>query len=152
MSEQVKCKECGAQMAPGADGRTLECAYCGAKMQVAIDSNQVAAGFHLDLSNAGAFLAKLARDLHPHFIERSKLEMVGERVVHFELNLDPDLFVARHEPQGIVTQHRKMVRGIALKTATHPLDRWVQLLSRSLAVHANENARVAQVLARIRTE
>jgi hypothetical protein len=139
-------------MTPQADGRTLGCDYCGAKVQVAIDGNQVAAGFHLDLSDAGAFLAQLAQDLHPHFAERSKLEMEGPRVRLFELNLDPDVFLARHEPQGIVAQHRKLVRGIALKTATHPLDRWVQLLSKSLAAHANENARVAQVLARIRTE
>jgi hypothetical protein len=152
MSEQVRCTHCGAPMEPQADGRTLACPFCGAQVQVAVDGGQVAAGLHLDLSNAGAFLAQLAQDLHPHFGERSRLEMSSGRVVLFELNLDPDLFVARHEPQGIVAQHRKMVRGIALKTATHPLDRWVTLLSKSLALHANENARVAQVLARIRTE
>ena len=151
MSSQPRCTQCGAVMEPQADGRTLGCNFCGAKVQVAIDSGQVAAGLRLDLSNAGAFLAQLAQDLHPHFGERSRLEMLSGRVVHFELNLDPDLFVARHENHGIVAQHRKMVRGIALKTATHPLDRWVELLSRALANHANENARVAQVLARIRT-
>ena len=152
MSDQVRCTHCGAMMTPQADGRTLACPFCGAQLQVAIDGEQVAAGMHLDLSNAGAFLAQLAQDLHPHFGERSKLEMEGARVILFELNLDPDVFLARHEPHGVVAQHRKLVRGIALKTATHPLDRWVQLLSRSLASHANENARVAQVLARIRTE
>jgi hypothetical protein len=152
MTDQAKCTQCGAALRPQADGRTLGCDFCGAQVQVAVDGGQVAAGLHLDLSNAGAFLAKLAQDLHPHFGERSRLEMEGSRVRLFELHLDPDVFLARHEPQGIVAQHRKLVRGIALKTATHPLDHWVELLSRSLANYANENARVAHVLARLRTE
>jgi hypothetical protein len=45
-----------------------------------------------------------------------------------------------------------MVRGVALKTTTHPLDKWVELLTRSIAVHVNTRAGVAQVLARLRVE
>jgi hypothetical protein len=41
----------------------------------------------------------------------------------------------------VLTQHKKMVRGIALKTATHPIDAWVDMLMRALAAHANENSR-----------
>jgi hypothetical protein len=57
--------------------------------------------------------------------------------------------VAKRETHGIVTQYKKLVRGIALKTTHHPLDRWVQLLTEALASHANENARVAQVLSHL---
>jgi hypothetical protein len=60
------------------------------------------------------------------------------------------MYVARREPHGIVAMHKKMVRGIALKTATLAYDRWVQMLAKSLAVHANENARVAHVLAQLK--
>ena len=150
MSAQIRCTNCGAMMTPRADGRTHRCEYCGAEQQAAIDSDQLTAGLRLDMQNAEHFLSQLAHALHLSMGERSRLEHVGGRVVHFELNLDPDLFVARHEPHGLVATHRKMVRGIALKTATLPLDRWVELLTRSLAGYANENARVAHVLSQLR--
>jgi hypothetical protein len=82
--------------------------------------------------------------------ERTKLQSEGTRIVCFELHLEPDVFLVKREMHGIVAQHKKIVRGIALKTATHPLDHWVTLLSKALAAHANENARVAQVLATLR--
>lgn len=149
MSQQVKCGNCGAMMSPTADGRTYACDYCGKSAQAAIDSQQLADGLKLDVGNAEAFLFQLASALHPGFEGRSRLELQGEKVILFELNLDPDLFVARRETRGLVVQHRKMVRGIALKTTTHPLDKWAQQLIKALAAHANENARVAQVLMRL---
>jgi hypothetical protein len=78
--------------------------------------------------------------------ERSKLQLDGTRVAIFELDLGNDCFVVLRESGAVVTRHKKMVRGIALKTTTHPVDRWVELLSKALAAFANENARVAQVL------
>ena len=50
----------------------------------------------------------------------------------------------------MVGQYKKLVRGIALKTQHHPLDKWVELLIASLAAYANENARVAQVLSQLK--
>jgi hypothetical protein len=137
-------------MAPGADGRTYDCPYCGARQQEAIASEQLAQGLKLDLSNVDAFIHQLAHQLHGHFGERTKLRLDGAVVSHFEINLDPDLFVAKREADRVVAQHKKLVRGIALKTAIHPLDTWVQMLTRSLASHANENARVAQVLSQLK--
>ncbi len=145
-----RCANCGAMMTPLADGRTLSCPYCGAKVQTAIDSEQIAQGLKLDLGNADEFLHQLASSLHTHLGTRTKVLLEGTRVVHFELNLDPDLFVAKREAHGVVAQYKKLVRGIALKTQTHPLDKWVELLTRALASHANENARVAQVLAQLK--
>ena len=152
MSTQIRCSNCGAMMKPAADARVHVCEYCGAQAQVAIDGDQLAAGLRLDLQNVEHFMFQLAHSLHQGLAGRSRFETVGERVELFELNLDPDMFVARREAQGLIAQHRKMVRGIALKTAVLPIDRWVEKLTNALAAHANENARVAQVLARLKAE
>lgn len=150
MSEQ-KCPNCGAMMTPQSDGRTLTCPFCDAKLQVAVGADQLAKGMKLDLADAEAFLDQLATALHTHMGDRTKVRHEGGRVVHFEINLDPDLFIAKHEGGRVVGQYKKLVRGIGLKTVHHPLDMWVQLLVASLASNANENARVAQVLALLKT-
>jgi hypothetical protein len=149
MSSQ-KCPNCGAMMTPLSDGRTLTCPYCAAKLQVAIGTDQLAAGMKLDISNAEEFLHQLATQLHTHLGQRTKVKLEGSRIIHFEINLDPHLFIAKREAGGVVGQYKKLVRGIALKTQHHPLDAWVDLLTQALAAHANENARVAQVLAQLK--
>ncbi|HTR52025.1 MAG TPA: hypothetical protein VMJ10_15035 [Kofleriaceae bacterium] len=145
-----KCSECGAPLKLQRVGGSHVCTYCGAQQQVAIDSDQLAAGLQLDLANVEEFMHSLAHSLHGHFGDRTKLVAQGGRVELFEINLDPDLFLARRERGTVVAQYKKLVRGVALRTATHPLDRWVELLAKALAAHANENARVAAVLARLR--
>jgi hypothetical protein len=151
VSQQIRCTNCGAVMVPGADGRTYACEYCRAKQQVAVDSQQIADGLRLDMANVDDFLHRLAHELHATMGPRTKLRLDGGQALeHFEINLDPDLYVARREASGLVTQHKKLVRGIALKTKAHPLDQWVQLLAQSLAAHANENARVALVISQLK--
>jgi predicted RNA-binding Zn-ribbon protein involved in translation (DUF1610 family) len=149
-AQQQRCANCGAMMTPQTDGRTLSCPYCAAQVQTTIDSQQLANGLKLDLANADEFLHQLASSLHTHLGTRTKVLLEGTRVIHFEINLDPDLFVARRESSGVIAQYKKLVRGIALKTHTHPLDKWVELLTKALAAHANENARVAQVLSQLK--
>ena len=150
MSQQIRCQNCNAPMSPKADGRTMACNFCGAEMQVAVGADQIAQGLRLDLANVDEFVFQLAHALHHGMKERSKLQLEGTRVLLFELDLGTDLFVVLRESGAVVTRHKKMVRGIALKTATHPIDRWVELLSRALAAFANENARVAQVLSQLK--
>jgi hypothetical protein len=150
MSQPVRCTNCGATMAPAPDGRVFVCAHCGAQTQVAIDGQQIAAGLRLDLASADVFLAELASALHHGFAERAKIHRDGGAVVLVELALEGDVFIARREAHGVTAQHKKVVRGIALKTATHPLDRWVELLAKAIAAHANSNARAAEALARLR--
>jgi hypothetical protein len=150
VSQGVECHNCGAPMQPRPDGRTHACQYCRTVVQVAIDEQQIAAGLKVDLSNIDAFLARLASSLHDALGERVRVQHSGGRIAHLEVNLDPDVFIARHEPHGVVCQYRKLVRGVALKTATHPVDHWVEMLMKALAGHSNENARVAQALTRIR--
>jgi hypothetical protein len=150
MSEIIRCSNCGAVMQALPDGRVHGCSYCGAQQRLAIDSADVAAGLALDLHNIEAFVRQLASALHGQLGSRTQLHEAGGAIQKFEINLDPDVFLIKREGHALVAQHKKLVRGVALKTNTHPLDRWVELLSRALAAHANENARVAQVLASIR--
>jgi len=139
-------------MTPQDDGRTFACLHCSAKAQVAIDSEQIAAGMRLDLANMEAFLVQLANALHHGFPDRTKIHRTGSVIATIELELEKDLFLAKRDAHGVVAVHKKMVRGVALKIVTHPLDKWVELLTRTIAAHVNSNARVAQALARLRIE
>lgn len=137
-------------MQPQSDGRTYVCGYCGTRLQAAIDGNQLAAGLRLDLANVDGFLMQLAQVLHAGFGEAAKIHAQDGRVLVIELNLGNDLFIARREPHGLVAQHKRLVRGVALKTVTHPTERWLELLTTAMAQHANTNARAAQALAQLR--
>ena len=150
MSEPTRCANCGAPMKAGFDPRFHVCPYCGVEAQVKVDGGDLAKGLALDLNDIESFLTGLADALHGHLGPRTKLRKSGDQVDHFEINLDPDVFIAKREGYGLVAQHKKLVRGVALKTNTHPLDRWVELLSKALASHANENARVALILTQIK--
>lgn len=147
--QPVPCANCGAMMVPSPDGRTYVCRYCQTHVQVAVDASQIAAGMRLDLSNVEAFLAHLAGTLSQGFAERTKIEAHGQRVHAIEIDLDPDHFIARREGAEVVAEHKKVVRGIALRTNRPPLDRWVELLTEALARHANTNARAAWVLGKL---
>jgi hypothetical protein len=72
------------------------------------------------------------------------------RIVKIELDLGKDMFVALLEIDAVVAQHKKMVRGVALKTSTHPVDVWVGLLHKAIATHVNTNAKAAAALAQLR--
>jgi len=111
-----------------------------------VEATQIAAGMRLDLSNASAFLTRLAHALETAMADRTKIQRHGAEVVVIELDLSPDLFIAKREARGVLAQHKKIVRGIALKTATHPLDRWVEMVTAALASHANEDARATHAL------
>jgi hypothetical protein len=149
MQQAIDCQNCGAKATPQWDGRVYVCPYCQTKVQVAIGADQIAAGFAVDLQNVDAFLARLASTLDQGFKEFSRIEANGGYVMALEVNLEPEVFLARREGQRVVTQHKRVVRGIALKTSTLSIDRWYELLTDALARHANQNARAAWVLAQI---
>ena len=144
--DPIPCARCGAMMTPQPDGRTYACAYCQTRVQVAIDGQQIAAGMHLDLANAAAFLHQLANTLAQGFAEQSKIDAQGGHVMSIEVTLEPHLFVAKRQGSSVIAQHKRISRGIALKTVTLPLDKWVDMLTESLAKHANTNARAGWVL------
>ena len=137
-------------MTPQPDGRTYVCLFCRAQIQVAIDGKQIAAGMALDLQNADAFLLRLAQVLTTGFAEQTKVQHHGGQIVLRQIDLDPDLFIAKRERQGVLAQHKRVVRGIALKTVKHPLGLWVEMLTDRLAAHANTSAHADQVLRQLR--
>lgn len=147
-----RCPNCGAPMSPQPDARVYTCPYCDAQVQAAIEAAQLAAGLHLDASDADRFLDRLARALQRALPERLRVLRDSERVQLLELTLEPDVFAVRREPHGVVAEHRKRVRGITLKTTPHPLDRWTRLLLSALSRHANTSAQVAAALRQLRLE
>ena len=151
MIHQISCENCGAPMRPHADGRRYTCDHCASERQVAIDSEQLAVGLAMDLSNIEAFIGGLAASMLKAMPGRTRVLHEGTRIVLVELNLDPHLYVTRREPAGHFTaQYKKLVRGVALKTKILPLPQWVEELTKALANHANENAHVAQMLTVLR--
>lgn len=149
MSAQVRCQNCGAVMAPGPDGRLYFCQFCRTSQQVGIGGDQIAAGMAADLSNIDNFLSKLATTLGQGFGEHSRITMNGQWVMAIDVALEPDHFHIHREGQHAVATHQKVVRGIALRTKTLPLDVWFEQLTRALAEHANTNARAAWVLGQL---
>jgi hypothetical protein len=151
MTKVVQCDSCGAVMRPTADGRVFYCDYCRSHKQVAIDEEQLAQGLALDMTNVHQFLHDLSAALHHAFPDKTRVSRVGHVIELIELNLDPHLFIAKREHTGEYSAHyKKLVRGVALKTKVLTLDVWVKDLTKSMAEHANNNARVASVLARLR--
>ncbi len=136
-------------MQPEADGRTFACRYCGSRIQVAIDADQIARGMAVDLSNLEEFVQKLASALGQGFAEHSQIRAQGQVVHAIELRLEPDHFALEREGSAFVARHKKIVRGIALRTATLPLDLWFQKLTEALARHANQSSRAAWVLSQL---
>jgi hypothetical protein len=145
----VNCHNCGAPMQPGADGRLYKCGFCGTQSQVAIAADQIAAGMALDMSNVETFLGQLAQALHQAVPQQVRIDASGAHVRGIELTLEPDAFVLKREGQRVVTQYKKLVRGIALKTKELPLEEWVQLLSQALARQANVNAQAGSLAAHL---
>ncbi len=128
------------------DGQIFTCPYCRTQIQVGITADQIAQGMALDLANVDNFLSHLANTLYQGFNEHTRIEANGSFVLAIEVNLEPDVFMVRREGKRAAAQHRKVVRGIALRTKELPLDQWVDMLLDALARHANTNARAAWVL------
>lgn len=136
-------------MQPQADGRTYACPFCGTRVQVAIEAQQIAAGMTLDLGNLEASLAKVAQLLQQAVPARARAQFQGQWLMRLEVDLDKDKFSVVREGQQLVTRHMKAVRGVALKNAVLTPDRWMAALTRALARIANDNAQAAWVLGQI---
>lgn len=134
---------------PQGDGRTYVCPYCKTQIVAAIEGHQVAAGMRLDLRNIDGLLGQLANTLYAGFGECTLIQAQGSYVHSIEVTIDPDGFSIRREGTGVVSHHKKIVRGIALKTTSMPLDQWVEKLTDALARQASSNNRAAWVLAQL---
>jgi hypothetical protein len=136
-------------MTPKWDGRVYACAYCNAQIQVGIAAEQIAAGIAADFSDIGAFLAKLAQTLQQGFQDHVKVQWNGQHVHAMEVNLEPEVFIVQRDGHQFIVQHKKVVRGISLKTQTMEIDRWYQTLLDALSKHANKNSKAAWVLQQV---
>jgi hypothetical protein len=136
-------------MQPHADGRVYHCGFCGTKAQVAIGADQVAAGLALDRTNIETFLGHLARSLQEAVPQEVQVQASGAQIHGIEVTLGGDAFVLRRDAGRVVSQYKKLVRGVALKTKDLPLEEWVTMLADSLARHANSNAQAGALAARL---
>ena len=140
-------------MQPDSLGRTYHCAYCGDVQQVGVHADQIAEGMALDLANVDRFLAQLANTLSQGFAEFTHIEsQIWNGVntpISIEVRLEPDFFTAVRSGNHAQCFHKKIVRGVALRTTEMPIDQWVDKLLDGLAARANENARAAWVLGRL---
>lgn len=145
----MQCRNCGAMMVPQWDGRVHACPYCRTQVQVAIGGDQIAAGMAMDFANVDAFLARLAWTLTQGFFEHARIQSSGNYVQSITVWLEPDEFSIRREGREAIAEHKKIVRGVALRTKRLALDEWHAKLCDALAAHANANARAAWVLKQI---
>jgi hypothetical protein len=149
----VVCKKCGANMQPDATARLYTCHFCNDVQQVGVGAEQIAQGMALDLANTDRFLAQLANTLSQGFAECTRIEaqmLNGVNVpVVIEVHLEPDVFMAQRNGQHAVCTHKKIVRGVALRTQEMAIDLWVDKLLDALALKANESARAAWVLGQL---
>jgi hypothetical protein len=136
-------------MVPQWDGRVHVCPFCRTQVQVAIGGDQIAAGMAMDFANVDTFLARLAWTLKQGFFEHARIQETGGWVTMIEVWLEPDQFVVRREGREAVAEHKKIVRGVALRTKRLPLEQWHAQLCEALAKHANANARAAWILKQI---
>lgn len=153
INKQVNCARCGAAMSPEFNNRMYTCEFCGAEQMIAIDEEQLALGFALDMSNIEQFITGLASSLAHAFGDRARVHHHEGAIILLELNIDPHLYAAKREQNGgWIGQYKKLVRGVALKTKTMPLDAWVNELTKGMAAHANDNARVAFILKQLKKD
>jgi ribosomal protein S27AE len=145
--EPIFCPNCGALMAPSDDARVYSCRYCKAQLVAGVGAGQLARGMGVDLANTALAVGQIASYLEQVFPSRVAIERQGERVASFSLDMDTDVFVAKDERHGHVFQHRRMSRGVALRTTRLGLDRWVELLAQIVAAHASQSAQAARAAA-----
>jgi len=136
-------------MVPQWDGRVHVCPYCRTQVQVAIGGEQIAAGMAMDFANVDQFLLRLAWTLKQGFFEHARIQESGGWVTSLSVWLEPDEFSIRREGREALAEHKKIVRGVALRTKRLPLEEWHAELCEALAKHANANARAAWILKQI---
>ena len=147
-----RCSNCGAEIAPGPDGRVGLCGYCHSKGTGAIDPGALAATLGREMNDIKGFVARLADTLESGFPQMTQVSRAGlftKHVSKIEINATPMTY--RLEVHGThVTAHRtRTVGGIALKNETIPVAQWVSEVSQALAHLANESEAAHRALSKI---
>lgn len=115
----------------------------------------LAASLRAESRDVEAFVEALATKLEGSFPERVRVERkrghLGgpKRVQRMTVDLDEQSFELEREHAEVSCRRRSVVRGIVLKNATLPLERWIDELSAALARTAGETERGRQALQRL---
>jgi hypothetical protein len=148
------CPNCGAHLAAGPDGRTVECAYCGATDTRAVDPGRLAAALQAEAGSVATLFENLAARLEREMpdlarVTRSGGLLTAKKVQALEVDLGTGLFRLRRDGSRIVAEHAHVVRGIVLKNEALPVDVWLVALCEALSLHAGASAQTLEALRRL---
>ncbi len=115
----------------------------GDDLDAAPDIDLVAAALRADLQDNRSFLEALAVRLEGALpgiarVQRKRAGMLSrDKVVQrIEVTLGDDRFACAAAPHGVTAERVHVVRGIALKRETVPVERWIEELAAALSTHA----------------
>jgi hypothetical protein len=115
----------------------------GDDLDAAPDIDLVAAALRADLQDNRSFLEALAVRLEGALpgiarVQRKRAGLLSRDkvVVRIEVTLGDDRFACAAAPHGVTTERVHVVRGIALKRETVPVERWIEELAAALSTHA----------------
>jgi len=154
MAHFEHCPNCGAHLAAGPDGRTVDCAYCGATDTRKVDPGRLAAALRADARSATALFEGIAERLERELPEMVSIERKGgffttSRIERLELTLGGHVFRLRRDGSRVVAERSEIVRGIVLKSESVGMDAWLTALSEALSAHAGTSAQALDALRRI---
>ena len=148
------CSNCGAPVSHSADGRHVECRFCGSSDLLRIDPAALAASLRASLGSEADLLEHVAGILERSFPEETRLARSGgffsaKKVEVLELNLGEASFRMRREGRRLVSERETFVRGIKLKTECLAPDSWLGELFAALESAAADSARARDALKRL---
>lgn len=148
------CSNCGAPVSRSADGRHVECRFCGSSDRVQIDPAALAISLRAGLASEADLLEHVAGILQRSFPDETRLERTGgffstKKLEALELNLGEALFRMRRDGKRLVSEHETFVRGIKLRTERLSPDVWLGELFLALESAAAENTRARDALKRL---
>ena len=149
-----KCRNCGAPLEASADGRSVQCSYCGAGESRSVDPGKLATSLRAEAASLVQLFETLAARFVGELPDLTRVETAGgflsaKRVEAFEVGFPDVTFRMSRAGGRIVAERSEVVRGIALKTEPVPVDTWLQRLCEALSDHAGANAATLDALRRI---
>jgi hypothetical protein len=149
-----KCPNCGAPLESSADGRSVQCSYCGAGEARSVDPGRLAASLRAETGSLVQLFESLAARFAGELPDLTRVETAGgflsaKRILAFEVGFPDATFRMSRGSGRIVAERSEVVRGIALKTEPVPVDAWLHRLCEALSDHASSNAATLEALRRI---
>jgi uncharacterized Zn finger protein (UPF0148 family) len=149
-----KCRNCGAPLDAAADGRSVQCAYCGARETRTVDATRLAEALRAEAGSTVRLFETLAERLEREMPDLARVERRGgfltsKRVESVEVGLAGRVFKLRRDGPRVVAERGEVVRGIVLKTNVVGVDEWLQSLCEALSAHAGTSAQALDALRRI---